>query len=246
MLKLLSFDIDDTIAESKQPLTNKMAKLLARLSHNYYLHFVTGGALKLIIKNTINPITKYGPKFNNILVSANVGALLVHFQNNNSYKVIYEKPIPKKDFIKIKAIFEKALQKVGHNPQQVYGKLIEYRTYSITFSAYGQNAPLEVKSQYDPTREKRKQIVKYLTGIEGKYQIAIAGKSSIDITIKGINKGFALKQVQKYLNLAKAEILLFGDSLMPGGNDYSVMQVGFNVVNVTCWQDTYNYLKSNV
>ncbi len=241
--KLLSFDIDDTIAESKQPLPDKMAKLLANLSHKYYLHFVTGGGIDLILKNTIEPLKRHNPTLKNILISSNVGAALVHLNQDGSYKTIYAKKIPKKEFLRIKKLFEKALEKYGHNPEKLYGELIEYRTYSITFSALGQKAPVEIKKQWDPTREKRRAIVKILGSVGDDYFVHIAGTTSIDIGYKGIDKAFALKNLQKYLNLNKEQILFFGDSLEPGGNDYPVKQAGFKTVKVTKWQDTYKILK---
>jgi phosphomannomutase len=52
-----------------------------------------------------------------------------------------------------------------------------------------------------------------------------------------------MRKLMDQLGLAADEILFIGDRLEPGGNDYPVRAVGVRCVEVTCWQDTADYVE---
>jgi len=114
----------------------------------------------------------------------------------------------------------------------VCGELIEDRGTQITFSALGQEAPLEVKQGWDVTGEKREVIIKLLRPRLPNYDIKIGGKTSIDVTRKGIDKAFGVKKIQEILNIPLNKMLFIGDSLFQGGNDYSVKELCVDCVEV--------------
>ena len=53
---------------------------------------------------------------------------------------------------------KKALGEAGYKVAKVWGEVIEDRGSQITFSALGQQAPLEEKNKWDPDYTKRKKI----------------------------------------------------------------------------------------
>ncbi|MGM5630652.1 HAD family hydrolase [Apibacter raozihei] len=63
-------------------------------------------------------------------------------------------------------------------------------------------------------------IVSYLNK---EYNVKISGKHWVDISLKNSNKGEALKEVQKRLNISKEETMVFGDYL----NDEEMMHEAF-------------------
>jgi hypothetical protein len=59
---------------------------------------------------------------------------------------------------KIVHSLQKALGVAGLKPERVWGEVIEDRGSQITFSALGQEAPLEEKDKWDSDFTKRKKI----------------------------------------------------------------------------------------
>lgn len=55
---------------------------------------------------------------------------------------------------------------------------------------------------------------------ENELQISVSAHEWLDIMVKGVNKGEAVKQLQERLGISKAETMIFGDFL----NDYEMMQ----------------------
>ena len=57
MYKLLIFDLDGTLVESKQPLTDEMAELVAKLLAETKVAVVSGGALSQFLKQVVAHLT---------------------------------------------------------------------------------------------------------------------------------------------------------------------------------------------
>ena len=104
---------------------------------------------------------------------------------------------------------------------------LQDRDSQITLSALGRHAPLELKRQFDPTGEKRMGWVEFLKKHldHTKYEMTIGGTTSIDITRKGLDKEWAIREFMKINNFAPEEVLFIGDKLYPGGNDYPASKV---------------------
>jgi len=57
------------------------------------------------------------------------------------------------------------------------------------------------------------------------FDIKIGGSTSIDITKKGINRGFGIRKVSEVFGIPISEMLFFGDKLQDSGNDYTVREI---------------------
>jgi len=64
----------------------------------------------------------------------------------------------------------------------------------------------------------------YYNDYKDKLQISISGEIWLDITDKGINKGLAIKKLQKLLNIKHEETMVFGDYL----NDLEMMSSAYH------------------
>ena len=71
-----------------------------------------------------------------------------------------------------------------------------------------------------------------------------AGFTSIDVTRKGIDKGYGILQMKKHLHVPIKNILFVGDALSPGGNDYAAKKTGVECVAVRGPEDTLRLIKS--
>ena len=61
----------------------------------------------------------------------------------------------------------------------------------------------------------------------------VGGITTIDITRKGIDKAYGIKQIEKYLGFQKDEMLFIGDALFDGGNDAPVKKTGVESIETT-------------
>ena len=63
-------------------------------------------------------------------------------------------------------VLNESLKETGFDkpPSQVWGERVEDRGTQITFSALGQQAPIEEKQKWDPTRAKRRPLYDLLAG----------------------------------------------------------------------------------
>jgi phosphomannomutase len=133
---------------------------------------------------------------------------------------------------KILAALNQAVNKAGNKPAKVWGEVIEDRGSQITFSALGQQAPLDEKSKWDPDFKKRKAILAFLTPSLPGFSVHMQGSTSIDITKHGIGKGYGIHKLRNTLAITIAEMIFVGDVLFPSGNDYPAMQAGAYAIRV--------------
>ena len=119
-----------------------------------------------------------------------------------------------------------------------YGREIQDRDSEITYSALGENAPLELKHAWDPNYSKRVALHKILMERLPEFEVKIGGTTSIDITTKGMDKAFGMQILLDYFKINKEDILFFGDAVYENGNDYAVYLIGIDTIRVTGPEET--------
>jgi hypothetical protein len=129
-------------------------------------------------------------------------------------------------------------------PPTMYGERIEDRGAEITFSGCGQDAPLDVKTAWDPDATKRQEIIRHLTKYlpEG-FQARIGGTTSIDVTKRIINYAYGINKMMTYLNFRIEEVLFIGNVQTEGGNAHLVKSEGFECADVKNPEETKVLLK---
>jgi hydroxymethylpyrimidine pyrophosphatase-like HAD family hydrolase len=108
----------------------------------------------------------------------------------------------------------------------VWGEVIEDRGSQITFSALGQQAPLDEKKTWDPDFAKRKKIKAFLDKLIPEFSVRLGGATSVDVTKPGIDKAYGIRKLRDTLGVAIQEMIYVGDALFPGGNDYPAEEAG--------------------
>lgn len=232
-IRVVVFDLDGTLTESKLPLDAEMAKLLMRLLEKKIVAIVGGGKLDLFVKQILKKLPKKSEYFKNLFLFPTNGTAFYRYIR--SWKAVYKHNIPLKGKKHIQEALTKALNIVGYKkPARTYGKLTEDRGSQITFSGAGQNAPLAVKEQWNKTLNiKRLAAVSFLKSTLPDFEVRAGGLTSIDITPKGIDKAYAIHQIQKVLRVTKKEMIFIGDAIYPGGNDYAAVGTGVRYVKVS-------------
>jgi hydroxymethylpyrimidine pyrophosphatase-like HAD family hydrolase len=70
------------------------------------------------------------------------------------------------------------------------------------------------------------------------FEILIGGKTSIDVTKKGVNKAYGVTWFANILSIPPQDMLYVGDALYPGGNDEVVIQTGVQTIQVESVEET--------
>jgi len=236
--KVIIFDLDKTLALSKSPIDSGMAELLAQLLEKYKISVISGGKLKQFIKQIVVHLKVSPDILSNLYLQPTSGTAL-YVWNNNEWDEIYDEKISETEREIIKNALKESIVDSGVEiSENVYGERIEDRESQITFSAFGQEAPFEIKCDWDKDLKKREKIQKILQPRIPEYEVSIGGVSSIDITKKGLNKGYGVKKLSEELNVAIKDMLFVGDRLEPGGNDHSVIETGVDWIDVSGPEET--------
>ena len=133
---------------------------------------------------------------------------------------------------KIIGSLKQALEAAGFKVEKVWGETIEDRGSQITFSALGQQAPIEEKKKWDPDFTKRKKIKGLLDKLIPEFSVRLGGTTSVDVTKPGIDKAYGIRKLRDTLGIAIQEMIFVGDALFPGGNDYPAKEAGVVSIRV--------------
>jgi HAD superfamily hydrolase (TIGR01484 family) len=142
------------------------------------------------------------------------------------WKKLYSEDFTVDEKRKIIAALKKAAAEAGFQVERVWGEVIEDRGSQITFSALGQQAPLDEKKKWDPDFSKRKKIKAILDPLIPGVSVRLGGATSIDVTKSGIDKAYGIGKLRDVLGISLKEMIFVGDALFPGGNDYPAEQAG--------------------
>ena len=88
---------------------------------------------------------------------------------------------------KIVAALNATVEQSGFQAAKTWGAPIEDRESQITYSALGQQAPLDEKKKWDPDFAKRKAIQAILDKTLADFSVRLGGTTSIDVTRPGID-----------------------------------------------------------
>jgi HAD superfamily hydrolase (TIGR01484 family) len=154
------------------------------------------------------------------------------YRFDGEWRAVYAELFEDEEKQKILKAFDESLEATGFVPEQTWGERIEDRGSQITFSALGQEAPIDAKHSWDPDFAKRKVIQADLRQRLPGLSINMGGATSIDITREGVDKAYGLKKLNEASGIALDKMMFIGDAIFPGGNDYPAEQLGLDVVKV--------------
>jgi HAD superfamily hydrolase (TIGR01484 family) len=227
--KLIVFDLDGTLAESKSPLDAEMAVLLHALLGTVQVAVISGGDWPQFEKQLLANLPQ-DELLANLSLLPTCGTK--YFQYTGSWKKIYSEDFTADEKEKIITALKEALATAGFKVEKLWGETIEDRGSQITYSALGQQAPLEEKNKWDPDFSKRKAIKAILDPLIPGFSVRIGGATSIDVTKSGIDKAYGIRKLQDLLGITLQDMLFIGDALFPGGNDFPVRATGVVCISV--------------
>jgi phosphomannomutase len=237
------FDLDDTLAESKSPVTQDMGALLCKLLAQKKVAIISGAGLPQFLKQVVERLPEEA-NVSNLYLLPTCGAALYTYESGE-WKPVYVEQLSETEAQMIKEVLEKAARESGTIDfgGQSWGERIEYRGSQVSLSALGQQAPTEAKRVWDPEHTKRRAIISLAEPQLSGYSLKIGGATTIDVTKEGINKAYGIQKLSEYLQEPISSMLFVGDALFPGGNDEIVKESGIETKEVKNPGDTSNLIE---
>lgn len=240
MKKVIAFDLDDTLAVTKSPISDEMSRILIRLLEHYDVCVISGGNFDQFKKQVVDRLEAPNHALSRLHLMPTCGTRYYRYDElNEKWALQYAEDLTNEQKKKIVDALEKVSKELGLWEENPAGEIIEDRGSQVTMSALGQQATPEDKyawaEKYKDVRPiLRDKVAELLPDLE----VRIGGTTSTDVTMIGIDKAYGMQKLIEAIDISKDEILFIGDKLEEGGNDYPVKAMGIDTVAVDKWQDT--------
>ncbi len=240
--RLVAFDLDDTLAPSKAALHPRMAALLVALAERVEVAIISGGQLQQFTTQVVDRLPETDAatlaRFHLMPTCGTQYYLL----GDEGIRTVYARTLSDEQRAEALAVVEREARRLNLWESETWGPILEDRGSQITFSALGQQAPVDAKLTWDPTGEKkntlRAAVAEYLPELE----VRSGGSTSVDITERGIDKAYGMAQLAEQTGIPLDDMLFVGDRLDEHGNDYPVLAMGVACHAVEGWEDTAAFL----
>lgn len=248
---LIVFDLDGTLTESKAPLKKDMEKALIALLKTKKVAVIGGGSYEQFQSQFLGHFHCPRVLLSNLFLFPTTSTSFYRY--NGGWKKVYRRVLKNSEKKKILKAFDDAFKTVGYvQPRKVWGKVIEDRGTQMTFSALGQ----EVVSRLGVTKgvalkeewhkkngPMRLKIIRLMSKKLHSFEVRAGGLTSIDVTQKGIDKGYGVKQIEKTLHIPIKRMVFIGDALYRGGNDAAAKKSGIETIATKGPTDTITIIK---
>jgi phosphomannomutase len=240
MKKLVVFDLDGTLAESKASLDGEMATLLGALLSIVRVAVISGGGWPQFESQLLANL--HDGSLINLSLLPTCGTQFYKYKG--TWQKLYSEDFTADEKSKIIESLNRSIRTAGFAVARTWGEPIEDRGSQITYSALGQQAPIDEKKAWDPDFSRRKKIKALLDEMIPEFSVRLGGTTSIDITKPGIDKAYGIRKLAEVLAVAIQEMIFIGDALFPGGNDYPVVETGVVCIPVRDPKETKRIIET--
>ena len=241
MKSIIVFDLDGTLAESKQPIDEEMAGLLSALLAFVTVVVMSGGDWPQFEQQLLPKLPK-GAALDRLIIMPTSGTKM--YRHTSRWEAVYAELFSEQERRRVLDAMTEAATAIGHSADPSWGDRIEDRGSQITFSGLGQAAPLQAKLEWDPDRVKRRRLKAALDRSLTGFSVAIGGSTSVDVTREGIDKGYGIGRLISETRSNASAILFVGDALFPGGNDEPVKRTGVTTIAVRDIEETKRVIEA--
>jgi phosphomannomutase len=219
------FDVDGTLTPSRGVIDAGFSKWFLNFCNNNNVYLITGSDYAKTLEQVGQDICHSVQKLYNCTGNA------VYVKGQLVYR---------SDFTISDNLRKYLLELLNSNKYELRtGLHIEDRVGLCNFSIVGRNATKEQRQhyvEYDRKNKDREMLVELINSNYPEVEATIGGETGIDIYQPGKDKS----QVADVLK----PFVFFGDSIYPGGNDYTIATKALKYYNVKSWTETYDYLLS--
>lgn len=239
--EVVIFDLDDTLAESKAPISDRMVSLLVQLLDHSTVCIISGARFEQFRTQVLKRLASTATDLTRLHIMPTCGTRYYRY-DGDEWQLIYSEDLSPETKDEIRDVLLSGARSLGLLESNTWGEIIEDRDSQITFSALGQKAPVPAKSAWDPDGSKKARLRSYAASRLPELEVRTGGSTSIDVTRKGIDKAHGVRKLMEHLNVSIDKLLFVGDRLQPDGNDYPVRQLGVRCVEVSNSIETAEWL----
>lgn len=236
-LRMMAFDLDDTLTVSKSKIDQHMADLLGELLGRLDVCIITGGTFEQIQTQVLEYLHAPAGRLDHLHIMPTCGTRYYAWRHGTWHR-LYAEDLTEDEKSRIISVLTEGAKGLGFWEQNPWGEIIEDRGSQITYSALGQKAPSDAKREWDRDGAKKRKLRDYVAERLPDLEVRVGGTTSVDVTRKGIDKAYGINRLIERLDISPDQLLFIGDRLREGGNDYPVRALGVRWLEVTRWQNT--------
>ena len=244
-MKLVAFDLDDTLAPSKSPLPARMDVALRSLLDHVEVCIISGGQMGQFRVQVLDNLHASDAQLARLHLMPTCGTRYYRY-DNGAWVERYAHDLDPDLAARAVSSLERHARALGLWEENPWGQIIENRGSQITFSALGQEAPLEAKRAWDPDGTKKAALRDAVAPDVPELDVRGGGSTSVDVTTRGIDKAYGMGKLVEETGIAASERLFVGDRLDPEGNDYPVKAAGYATRAVSGWEECVSVIKEIV
>jgi phosphomannomutase len=224
--RIIIFDLDGTLTESKQRMGAELSEALTALTKTMPVAIMSGASYRQFERQFLDALPAEANLKHIFIFPDNAAQCFVYV--DGKWRPQYDHAFSIEEKARISQALAEAVAEIGIPiPSKVWGERIEDRGAEIAFSALGQDAPLEAKEQWHKMSEPlRDALVAALQKKLPDFSISEGGLTTIQITRKGITKAYGIHRLTELTHIPVAEMLYVGDAVEENGNDAVVAETG--------------------
>jgi len=243
-LRLVAFDLDDTLAPSKSQIAPRIGDLLAALVQRVDVAIISGGTLEQFRAQVVDhlpPLPDAALAHLHLLPTCGTQYYRV---GSDGPEEVYANVLAPDQTTRALAALESEARRLGLWETRTWGPILEDRGSQVTFSALGQHAPVDAKSAWDVDGRKKDELRRAVSAALPDLEVRSGGSTSIDVTERGIDKAYGMRRLAAATGIPLDDMLFVGDRLDVHGNDYPVLALGVACQAVENWEDTARFLQA--
>ncbi|RBQ00025.1 HAD-IIB family hydrolase [Bifidobacterium xylocopae] len=234
--RLLAFDLDTTLARSKTRMDQGMAARFAAMTRLRSTAIISGGRFEQFRDQVLDALPAQAD-LSSLHLMPTSGTCYYRWDGSD-WRQVYAHDLSAEARHAAMESLERRARQLGDWEERTWGPRIEDRGSQITFSALGQDAPVEAKEAWDPTNQRKNALAQAVARDLPDLQVRSGGSTSVDISAKGIDKAYAIGQLSRILSIPADSMVFVGDRMDPDGNDYPAALAGTMALRVSDPDDT--------
>lgn len=247
---LVVFDLDGTLTETKSVMEPDMAKALRALLKEKKVAVIGGGSYRQFRKQFLAKLHCPPGTLANLFIFPTTATEFYRYQKG--WKNVYCYALSKAQEKSIRKAIKEVFREIHYfAPKKTYGPTLQDRISEMSYSFLGQDVvaklgPKGVRLKKEWTARNTPLKLKVARLLQKKLpelEVRPAGFTTIDITRKGIDKAYGVRQIEKYLHIPIKDMVFIGDALYRGGNDAAAKKTGVRTIAVKGPKDTIKIIK---
>ena len=200
-MKLVAFDLDDTLAPSKSPLPPLMDQRLQSLLDHVPVCIISGGQIGQFRAQVLSQLHASDRQLFRLHLMPTCGTRYYRYEDGQ-WAMKYAHDLDPQVRDRAIASLERRAKELGLWEEDTWGPIIEDRGSQITYSALGQEAPLDAKRAWDPDGAKKALLRDAVAPDVPELDVRGGGSTSIDITTRGIDKAYGMGKLVEATGIA--------------------------------------------